>query len=45
MRLLRHLVGQDVGIGVAAVAKVSGQGLSVSGHLRLRLAAPVQGWL
>ena len=44
MRLLHHLVGQDAGIGFAVVAKVNGQGLGVSAHLHLLLAAPVQGW-
>ena len=45
MRLLRHPVGQDVGIGFATVARVGSQSLGVSGHLLLRLVAPVQGWL
>ena len=43
MHLLHRPVGQDARIGFAVVAKVNGQGLGVSGHLHLRLAAPVQG--
>ena len=45
MRPLHHPVGQDARIGFAAVAKVNGQGLGVSAHLHLLLAAPFQGWL